>query len=125
MQGKGSYEVGKGKPPKHAQFQKGESGNSKGKTSKQKLMEIANAEAATRIQFRLLQALEGQMLEDPTKLTIVEKYIKAEVLKLVKDAQDRGLGTAVQSFNHASPDGSMTPTHILIEAAKPDDQRND
>ena len=27
--------------------------------------------------------------------------------------------------NLISEDGSMTPTHIFIEAAKPDDQRND
>ena len=117
-------DVGYKKPPKNKQFgQPG--GNTPGATSVQRQNEIANAEAATRIQAQLLEALEGQMLEDPTKLTIVEKYIKAEVLKLVKDAQDRGLGNAVQSVNHASPDGSMTPTHILIEAAKPDDQRND
>jgi ribosomal protein L7/L12 len=116
MQGKGPYEVGKGKPPKHAQFQRGESGNTKGKTSEQKLMEMANAQAATRIQARLLQALEGQMLEDDTKKTIVDNFIKAEVLKLVKDAQDRGLGTAKQSVDHTSTDGTMTPTREMSDA---------
>ena len=110
MQREVPYEVGDKKPPKHSQFKRGESGNPKGKTSEQKLMELANAEAATRIQARLLQALEGQMLEDPTKLTIVDSFIKAEVLKLIKDAQDRGLGTAKQSVDVSSSDGSMSPT---------------
>jgi len=121
MQGDVPYKVGDKKPPKHSQFKRGESGNPKGKTSEQKLMELSNAEAATRIQARLLQALEGQMLEDPTKLTIVDSFIKAEVLKLIKDAQDRGLGTAKQSVDVSSSDGSMSPTRIIIEAASPDD----
>ena len=113
--------MGKGKPPVEHQIKPGEARNPGGKTSDQKLMELANAQAATRIQARLLQALEGHMLEDDTKQTIVDNYIKAEVLKLVKDAQDRGLGTAKQSVDHTSTDGSMSPTRIVIEAAKPDD----
>ena len=121
MKGKSSYVVGKGKPPVEHQIKPGEARNPGGKTSEQKLMEMANAQAATRIQARLLQALEGQMLEDDTKKTIVDNFIKAEVLKLVKDAQDRGLGTAKQSVDHTSTDGSMSPTRIVIEAAKPDD----
>ena len=30
-----------------------------------------------------------------------------------------------QEIDHRSPDGSMTPTHIVIEAAQADDQRDD
>ena len=117
-------DVGYKKPPKSKRFgQPG--GNTPGATSAQRQMEIANAEIATRIQSRLLEALHGQMLEDPTKLTIIESYIKTEVLKLVKDAQDRGLGTPKQSVNLSSADGSMTPTRITIEAALPDDNGND
>ena len=33
--------------------------------------------------------------------------------------------TEKQSVNHVSEDGSMTPTRIVIEAAKSDDQRDD
>ena len=117
-------DVGYKKPPKSKQFgQPG--GNPSGATSAQRQMEVANAEIATRIQSRLLEALHGQMLEDPTKLTIVENYIKTEVLKLVKDAQDRGLGTPTQRIDNTSSDGTMTPTRITIEAASPDDNGND
>ena len=112
-------EVGYKKPPKSKRFgQPG--GNPSGATSAQRRMEIANAEMATRIQSRLLEALHGQMLEDPTKLTIVENYIKAEVLKLVKDAQDRGLGTPTQRVDNTSSDGSMTPKPTTIQFTAPD-----
>ena len=115
MTAKGSYEIGKGKPPKATQFKPGNKAGL-GKTSEQKLMKMANAQAATRIQARLLQALEGQMLEDDTKKTIVDNFIKAEVLKLVKDAQDRGLGTAKQSVDLSSTDGTMTPAREMSDA---------
>ena len=49
-------EVGYKKPPKHTRF--GEpNGNPVGKTSTQRAMEIANAERATRIRVRFLEAL--------------------------------------------------------------------
>ena len=105
--------VGYKKPPKNRQFgQPG--GNPQGATSEQRKMEIANAERATRIQARLLEALEGVMLEDPTKEKITGEFIRNEVLKLIKDAQDRGLGTPTSSVDHTSSDGTMTPKPVTI-----------
>jgi hypothetical protein len=109
MQGKTEYEIGKGKPPKHTQFQAGQSGNPGGKTSTQRAMEIANAERATRIRGRFLEALEGLMLEHPEKETLIEERLTSEVLRLIKESEDRGLGTAKQSVDLSSEDGSMTP----------------
>ena len=121
MQGSEDYEVGKGKPPKHTQFQAGQSGNPGGKTSEQRKLEIANAERATRIRGRFLEALEGLMLEHPEKETLIEERLTSEVLRLLKESEDRGLGTAQQSVNHTSSDGSLGPTRIVIEAASADD----
>jgi hypothetical protein len=36
---------------------------------------------------------------------------------VVKDVLDRADGTARQSLDHTSSDGSMSPTRIVIEAA--------
>ena len=103
-----TYEVGKGKPPKHTRF--GEpNGNTPGKTSAQKRMEMENAERATRIRGRMLEALEGVMNEHPEKEGIVSDLIKAEMLKLIKDSEDRGLGTPKGSVDVSSQDGSMSP----------------
>jgi hypothetical protein len=111
MQGK-EYEIGYGKPPKGKPFEAGQSGNPGGKTSEQRKLEIANAERATRIRGRFLEALEGLMLEHPEKETLIEERLTSEVLRLLKESEDRGLGTARQSVDMTSSDGSMTPKGI-------------
>ena len=50
-------EVGPGKPPVEHRFKKGQSGNPGGKTSEQRLQEIANAAMATKLRARFLAAL--------------------------------------------------------------------
>ncbi len=119
MQGKKrTYEVGKGKPPKEHQFKKGTGGNPGGKTSEQKRMEMENAARATRIRGRFLEALEALMSEHPEKQTLIEERLTGDVLRLIKESEDRGLGTARQSVDLSSEDGSMTPQGI------PDDVRS-
>jgi hypothetical protein len=83
-----------------------------GKTSKQRAMEIANAERATKIRARMLEALEGVMNEHPEKEAIVADLIKSDFLRLIKEAEDRGLGTPVQPVNVESPNGTMTPKGV-------------
>jgi hypothetical protein len=65
------------------------------------------------------------MLEHPEKETLIEERLTSEVLRLIKESEDRGLGTAVQSVKHGNdPDNPFPPTRIVIEAAKPDDEGN-
>lgn len=106
-------------PSPATRFGAGNNANPQGRTSAQRKAEIANAELATIIQARMLEALHGVMLEDPTKETIVGEYIKTEILKLLKDAQDRGLGTPKQSIDIESPDGTMSPKPTVIEFVAP------
>jgi hypothetical protein len=122
MTGKGEYEVGYGKPPKHSRVKPGQVLNPGGKTSAQRKMEIENAERATRIRGRFLEALEGLMLEHPEKEKLIEERLTSEVLRLIKESEDRGLGTARQSVDHTSSDGSLRPTEVIIRAATPDAQ---
>jgi len=115
-------EVGYKKPPKHTQFGQ-PNGNPQGATSDQRKMEIANAERATKIRARMLEALEGVMNEHPEKEKIVEELLKGDTLRLIKEAEDRGLGTPKQSVEHSNPDGSLAPQQIIIRAA--DDNSDD
>jgi hypothetical protein len=109
MTGRKTYEVGKGKPPKEHQFKPGQVANPGGKTSAQRKMEIANAERATRIRGRFLEALEGLMNEHPEKEKLIEERLTSEVLRLIKESEDRGLGTPQSKVDLTSSDGTMTP----------------
>ena len=57
-------EVGYKKPPKHAQFKKGQSGNPGGKTSAQKKMEMAASQARTELLSKLLGAASEVEAQD-------------------------------------------------------------
>ena len=103
-------------PSPRTRFKKGETGNPGGKTAEQVAIERRNADAAMRVRERLLKAAESKL----AKLTDDEalEFIEAGMLKLLKDAEDRGLGSPVQPLT--SPDGSMKPTVIKLVAPKPD-----
>lgn len=98
-------------PSPRTRFKKGETGNPGGKTKEQVAIERRNAEAAMRVRERLLRAAEAKLakLDDDAAL----EFIEAAMLKLLKDAEDRGLGAPVQ--DHRSGDGSMTPQPSKIE----------
>lgn len=98
-------------------------GNPNGKTAEQKRLEMQNAELAMKLRNRLLTALEGVFNENPEKETIIGNHLKNEVLKLLKDSEDRGLGAPVQQIT--SPDGSLGPTRIVIEAAPANNTNDD
>ena len=116
MQGSRDYEVGKGKPPKHSQFQRGESGNPKGKTAAQKKAEYKAGELAAMIQKRMLEALHNSIAASDSAALLA---IAADPLRLIKDAMDREFGTAVQKSDHTSSDGSMAPKPTVIEFIAP------
>lgn len=103
-------------PSPETRFKPGTSGNPGGKTSAQRDLEVRNAELATRISNKFLEelatAVEGGSGDE------VLAHVRAEVLKLIKDSQDRGLGTPRQSIEHTSPDGSMTPTFVIRDMTK-------
>jgi hypothetical protein len=81
-------------PPKEHQFKPGQAANPGGKTSAQRKLEVENAEKATRIHGALLDQIVG-IIEAGGKLEL-----EAQVLKLVKDAQDRGLGAPKQTVDN-------------------------
>lgn len=98
-------------PPVKTQFQKGKVGNPGGKTSQQKKRELRNAELATKIRGRMLRAL-NKLLEDKTDEEIVTEQLTSEALKLIKDSEDRGLGTAVNVSTVQQLNGSDTKSLV-------------
>lgn len=109
-------------PPKHSRFKPGQSGNPGGISKERKRLMNESATMAARIMHRQLEALTATFNEHPEKERIVES-ITADIHRLVKDALDRVEGTARQSVDHTSSDGSMKPDTIIIRAA--DAKRDD
>lgn len=93
-------------PSPSTRFKPGNPGNPAGKTSAQRKLEIENAEIATRIRNKLLlgmaeriEGLEGQEL-------VAE--LRNELLKLIKDSEDRGLGAPKQDVEVNATVSTMT-----------------
>lgn len=99
-------------PPIHARFKKGDVGNPGGKTSEQRKAEIRNAELATKIRTRLLEAVHATLQEDTSTDAALER-IEGNILKLIKESEDRGLGMPKTSVDLTSEDGTMTPRPSL------------
>jgi hypothetical protein len=100
-----------------APWEPGESGNPGGKSSEQKRREMRNAEMATRLQEAMLEreiallgapidtrhpdlvaALKGVLSDKQIEVIVshIDLALTNERLKLIKDAQDRGLGSPQQ-----------------------------
>ncbi len=100
-------EVGYKKPPKDAAFKPGQSGNPGGKSSEQRRLEIENAEIATQLRSRLLRSLVTEFDEIDAKDGTIAGAIKTEILKLIKDSEDRGLGTPIATVQGTGEAGAI------------------
>lgn len=101
-------EIGYKKPPKHTQFKKGQSGNPSGIPKARKQLLDEAADMAAQIQHRMLEATLSMMREHPEKEKALE-FLSADTRQLMKELLDRAEGTAKQSLDLSSKDGSMTP----------------
>ena len=100
-------------PSPKTRFKPGVGPNPGGKTSEQKRIEMRNAEMAMAIRERVLHAALAKLNELSTD-EVLESYVDAAMLKLLKDSEDRGLGQPVQPTDHTSSDGSMTPRGLDV-----------
>lgn len=89
-------------------WKKGQSGNPGGFTSATRKAQIKSAEVAAKASLKTLQAFE-RLQKVATDQEILN-MLTSERLSLIKDAQDRGEGKAVNRTELTSPDGSMSPS---------------
>ena len=88
------------------QFKPGQSGNPGGKTKKHRQAEVAAAELAANISLELVTAV-SDAIENADNSTKQEQ-IRGDVLKLLKDVQDRAHGTPKQTIEQDNTH-SMAP----------------
>ena len=89
-------------------FQPGQSGNPGGKTSEHRKAEVRAAEMAAMVQADLVEALYNTIKSADNDADRLDE-LRSDVLKLLKDSQDRGFGSPQQHIDNTSSDGSMTP----------------
>jgi len=78
---------------------------------------LQNAELAAKAKNRLLRALV-EIQDSQESADVLASMTGADILRLIKDAEDRAHGTPVQKTDLSSSDGTMTPKGI------PDDVRS-
>lgn len=94
MSGSGSNEVGYGKPPKHTQFKKGQSGNPSGKKKKPKTLEqLLAAEAAK----TTVVTIDGKKQKLSKAEVIVLSLVRRAMQGEVKAAQIVGMALSLQA----------------------------
>lgn len=106
-------------PNPATQFKPGQSGNPGGKTREHRQAEIRAAELAAKAQLDLVEALSDALDNAKNNEEKLEQ-IRSDVLKLLKDSQDRGFGAPTQPTEISNPDGSLAPHTVKIVAVAPD-----
>ena len=98
-------------------FQPGQSGNPGGLSKELRAQIAANAEKATRIRAALLAKIEAMI--DPETGEFADD-ISGELLKLIKDSEDRGLGSPTQTLagDAANPVGIALVERVIVDAPK-------
>lgn len=103
-------------PSPATRFKPGRENNPRGRTPEQRQTEVRNAWLATVIQSQMLEAVAALVESNPGAALA---RIEPATLKLIKDAQDRGLGTPKASVDVTNTDGTLqrAPIHELVVAA--------
>lgn len=92
-------------------FQPGQSGNPGGKTAEQRKLEVEAAEMAARLRHKMLKALtEAAEAGDAATLD----QIKGDVLRLIKDSEDRAHGTPKATTEMSGPEGGPISAEITL-----------
>lgn len=95
-------------PNPSTRFKKGQSGNPGGMTKARRQLLDEAADMAAQVQHRLLEATVSMLREHPEKEKVAE-LVTPDLRQIMKELLDRAEGTAKQSVDHTSSDGSMTP----------------
>lgn len=92
-------------PSPATRFGAGKKANPIGKTSEMRSRELSNADKALKIREKLLDAI-GEKLDNMMPGQASEE-MSLTLMKMLKDAEDRGLGAPVQAITN--PDGALGP----------------
>jgi hypothetical protein len=98
-------------------FQPGQSGNPGGKTAEQRRLEVEAAEMAAQLRHKMLTALVNATGDDATTL----EAIKGDILRLIKDSEDRAHGTPKATTELGGIDGGDIKSSVTVKIIGADD----
>ena len=99
-------------PSPATRFKKGQSGNPAGIPKARRQLLDEAADMAAQVQHRLLEATVAMLREHPEKEGVAE-LVTSDLRQIMKELLDRAEGTAKQSLDLTSKDGSMTPQAVF------------
>ena len=100
-------------PSPATRFKKGQSGNPSGRSSQELKDMNEAAKIAAKLTLKALSSLQDR-LDEGEKLSTDDLafLFSADARGMIKEAQDRAHGTARQSVDVESPNGTMTPQPV-------------
>jgi len=104
-------------PSPETRFKPGNPGG--GKTSEQRRLEYEAAEMSARIRHKLLSVITERLSADTDDAM---NFLDGDLLRLMKDSEDRAHGTPKQAITHGSDPDNPLPTAIAVHFVKPDGQ---
>ena len=87
--------------------------NPMGKTKRQKELEYQNGTMATEARYKMLSALVN-VLDEKSASEIAAILSGGDILKLLKDSEDRAFGGPKASVDVSNDDGSLKPEPVQI-----------
>lgn len=100
-------------PSPETRFQPGNPGG--GKTAEQKLLEYEAAEMSARIRHKLLSVITEKMGDPEAKADEIADMLNGDLLRLMKDSEDRAHGTPkATSEIHGADGGPVALVQYMI-----------
>jgi hypothetical protein len=110
--------AGNPNPSPETRFQPGSTPNPGGKTKEQKRLEYEAAEMSARIRHRQLSVIAERI---EAGLEPIEGMSAADLLRLMKDSEDRAYGSPKQAVQHGGDPENPLPVSIPVMFVSPDD----
>jgi hypothetical protein len=118
-----SYDVGYGKPPKHTQFRKGQSGNPGGRPRRDKCHDVRRLKALT-----LQEAYRGVIIgEGGVPVPAIQAILRSQIKLAINGdfRAQRALLTAVEGFENEDEEAAALEEYVELLAEKADEYRKD
>jgi len=105
-------------PSPATRFKKGQSGNPSGKSSEQVAREKRSSEIASKLTHLGLSYVQEKL--ESGEIDVMD-ILNGDMLRFIKEAQDRAYGTPKATTEMSGPEGGAIPHSVTIGFRRPSD----